>query len=298
LNADQLLKYYDRVANASGAIPRLRRFIFDLAVRGALVAQHSSDEPISVTLTQIENNRVSESSLAAGEDKTWFAIPETWRWVRLGDIVDFSAGRTPSRNDPSFWNTGDYAWVSIADMRDGQVITTTKESISTKAQAQLFRSEPEPPGTIIMSFKLTIGKIARLGLAAFHNEAIISIKPLLAELDSYLFKVLPQFARAGQTKNAIKGATLNRRSISNILLPLPPLAEQHRIVAKVDELMTLCDDIEAARTKRESMRDRFAIATLARLNAADPNPAVLADRARFAIQSLDVLTTRPDQIKD
>ena len=105
-----------------------------------------------------------------------------------------------------------------------------------------------------MSFKLTIGKIARLGVPAFHNEAIISIRPHLAELDAYLFKVLPQFARQGDTKGAIKGATLNRDSISNILIPLPPLAEQHRIVAKVDELMALCDRLEAARAERRAAR--------------------------------------------
>src|SRR5450759_558028 len=88
----------------------------------------------------------------------------------------------------------------------------TKETVSKKAREQVFGSEPEPPGTIIMSFKLTIGKIARLGIPAFHNEAIISIKPHLADLKAYLFKALPQFARQGDTKGAIKGATLNRDS--------------------------------------------------------------------------------------
>src|SRR5260370_4543664 len=134
-----------------------------------------------------------------------FPVPLAWAWVRFASIVDFSAGRTPSRHDMSFWNTGDHAWVSIADMKDGQVLTTTKETISDKARERVFGSEPESPGTILMSFKLTIGKIARLGLPAFHNEAIISIRPHLAELDAYLFKILPQFARQGDTTRAIKG---------------------------------------------------------------------------------------------
>jgi hypothetical protein len=162
-------------------------------------------------------------------------LPATWRWVRFGNIVDFSAGRTPSRNDTSFWNTGDFAWISIADMEDGKTVAATKETVSSKARANVFKCEPEAPGTMIMSFKLTIGKIARLGIAAFHNEAIISIRPHLDKLDPFLFKVLPDFARGGDTKGAIKGATLNRASISNISIPLPPLAEQHRIVAKIDE---------------------------------------------------------------
>jgi type I restriction enzyme, S subunit len=98
-------------------------------------------------------------------------IPSHWMWVRFGNIVDFSAGRTPSRNDASFWNTGDYPWVSIADMADGQVVERTKETVSERARREAFRSEPEPPGTMIMSFKLTIGKIARLGISSTRMPA-------------------------------------------------------------------------------------------------------------------------------
>src|SRR6185312_15948270 len=80
-----------------------------------------------------------------------------------------------------------------------------------------------------------------------------------------------------------------------ILFPLPPIAEQHRIVAKVDELMGLCDRLEAARTGREAVRDRLGAASLARLNA--PDPETFQDDAPFALDALPALTTRPDQIK-
>src|SRR4051794_38500578 len=105
-------------------------------------------------------------------------------------------------------------------MRDGEPVTDTKETVTAKARDTVFRTNPEPPGTMIMSFKLTIGKIARLAVPAFHNEAIISITPHMADCDAYLFKALPIFARRGNTKGAIKGATLNRSSLSGILLPM------------------------------------------------------------------------------
>ena len=307
MNVDRLLAHYERIADAPDAVPRLRRFILDLAVRGKLVEQDSNDEPSAELLKRIDAEKArlvkvgelkDKPSLldVANEDKP-FDVPEAWRWVRFANIVEFSAGRTPSRNDSSFWNSGDHAWVSIADMDDGQVLTATKETVSDKARELVFRSEPKPPGMVIMSFKLTIGTIARLGIPAFHNEAIISIKPHLADLDAYLFKILPEFAKQGDTKGAIKGATLNRDSISNILLPLPPLSEQHRIVAKVDELMALCDRLEVARSRREATRDRLTASSLARLDAPDPDPIVFRNHAAFALEHLTPLTTRRDQIK-
>lgn len=307
MNADRLLDLYDRIAEAPDAVPRLRRFVLDLAIRGRLVEQDPADEPASQLLGRIaeEKNRlVKEGEIKnrwnladTPRDEAPLEVPATWRWVRFGNIVDFSAGRTPSRNDPSFWNTGDLAWVSIADMEDGKTVKSTKETVSRKAQAKVFKSQPDAPGTMIMSFKLTIGKIARLGIPAFHNEAIISIRPHLDDLDPFLFKVLPDLARGGEIKGAIKGATLNRESISNILIPLPPLGEQRRIVAKVDELMALCDQLEAARTSRETTRSRLTAASLARLTAPDTKAEVFRTHVRFALDALPALTTRADQIK-
>lgn len=307
MNAERLLALYEQVAEAPDAVPRLRRFVLDLAVRGKLVPQDAGDEPASELLKRIAAERArlvkageirNKSDLPPVEPPDQpHSIPSHWMWVRFGNIVDFSAGRTPSRNDTSFWNTGDYPWVSIADMADGQVVEVTKETVSEKARNVAFKSEPEPPGTMIMSFKLTIGKIARLGVPAFHNEAIIAIRPHLVELDPYLFKVLPDLARGGDTKGAIKGATLNRESISNILIPLPPLTEQRRIVAKVEELMALLDRLEAARGAAQATRDRLTAASLARLIAPDAAPAEFPANARFALATLPALTTRPDQIK-
>ena len=306
MNADRLVALYDRVAEAPHAIARLRRFVLDLAVRGKLVEQNPTHETAGELLRRIA--AASVQLVKAGRinrrlplqvvppTNTPYDLPTTWRWVHFGSIADFSAGRTPSRRDTSFWNKGDFPWITIADMEDGGTIQVTKESVSDRARTDVFKSEPAALGTMIMSFKLTIGKIARLGIPAFHNEAIIAIRPYLKEIDPFLFKVLPDFARSGETKGAIKGATLNRESISNILIPLPPVAEQHRIVAKVDELMALFDRLEDAHTTRARTRGRLIQASLARLRTPNANTTTFRSHARFAIHTIPALTVRADQV--
>ena len=108
---------------------------------------------------------------------------------------------------------------------------------------------------------------------------------LLTSLDFTQFQV-------GTAVPALQQGTLER-----IPVGIPPLAEQHRIVAKVDELMTLCDSLEASRMQREATRARMATASLARLNAPDSDPATFRNHAAFALNNLTPLTTRPDQIK-
>ena len=244
MNAELLLDHFDRIVEAPGAVSRLRRFVLDLAVRGKLVPQKVDEGTAQDVLEAIGGLGSSVPFQEGMPAEPPFLLPESWQWVRLNAVVNFSIGKTPSRHEDRFWNSKDYQWVSIADMADGGVVTRTKEAVSSRAYEEVFKGSPSPVGTILMSFKLTVGRVSRLGVSAFHNEAIISIYPLLQELDPYLFRFLGTFSQWAVTKNAIKGATLNKSSLNNLLLALPPLAEQHRIVAKVNELMALCDELE------------------------------------------------------
>lgn len=307
MNTTRFLSLYDRVADAPDSISRLRRFVLDLAVRGKLVEQDSNDEPALELLKRSLDARsklVSTRKIKQKKDQETvskvlfpYELPETWQFVTFGNLANFSAGRTPSRKESSFWNTGDYPWVSISDINDGETLTMTKESISTKARNEIYKSAPMPVGTTIMSFKLSIGKIAHLGIAAYHNEAIISIHPYLNELDPYLFKVLPNIARSGDVKAAVKGATLNRESISNLLIPLPPLSEQQRIVEKVDELMALCHKLQRAHAERKNKRDSLTKASYFRLRTPNTNNDTFRSNAKFIINRFSKLTSRPEQVE-
>jgi type I restriction enzyme, S subunit len=248
VTAERLLKLFDRVADAPDAVPRLKQLVLNLAVRGRLSTHQLS---AAAELHQAGGNR---------------PLPKSWRVANLAEIASIRMGKTPPRNEPAYWNTGEFAWAAISDLPDGGTLLTTRETISESGRQRSFKAPPEQPGTILLSFKLTIGKIARLGIPAYHNEAIAAIEPNARVDPEYLFLTLPMFARQGVAKNAIKGATLNSRSLANVRVVLPPLDDQGRIVAIVDELMALCDRLEVAQKEREAARLRFGLSALASID--------------------------------
>ena len=255
-------------------VQELKNSILQLAVQGKLVPQCKDDEPASELLIRISKERllrIKNGALVIDKKHTAepitdedipYDIPDSWEWVRFADLVTFYSGKTPQRQNPAYWNNCQYPWISIADMQDGSITSSAKESISEQALKECFAGKLSPAGTMIMSFKLTIGKISILGFNAVHNEAIISIFPTVERNDeeiikSYLFKILPLIAVTGDSKNAVKGKTLNATSISNLIIPLPPLAEQKRIVEKIEELMPLIDEYGKAEEQLSKLNSEF-----------------------------------------
>lgn len=233
----------------------LKKSLLQAATQGKLVEQHDSDGDVDELIDCIISERerlIKEKVIKKTkalepitEEETPFDIPDNWRWIRFGDLVNFKIGKTPPRKEPVHWN-GDYQWVSIADMIADGYINETKESISQYGFENSFNGVFSPKGTLLMSFKLTVGKVSILDIDAIHNEAIISIFPYLNKGDimrDYLFKTLPFLSKFGDSKGAIKGDTLNSTSLNNLLIPLPPLEEQKRIVEKLESLLPLCDEL-------------------------------------------------------
>ena len=150
-------------------------------------------------------------------------------------------GKTPARGDQRFWSNGEYSWVSISDMKYLGVISVTKERISAIAVNELM-GNISPKGSLLMSFKLTVGRTSLLEIDAYHNEAIITVLPFIDECNTfrnYLFRTLPLLSVAGDSKDAIKGKTLNSQSLSRLLIPLAPLGEQERIVQELQRATSL-----------------------------------------------------------
>ena len=247
----------------------LKNSILQLAIQGKLVEQRPEEGTAQELYAQIqaEKQRLIKEGKFKNKKKIEpitdevipFDIPDSWLWVRFGNLVNYSMGKTPPRAEQEWWGN-DIPWVSIADMPESGHIGKTKECVSLAAITHKFGGKISRAGTLLMSFKLTVGRVSILDIDAVHNEAIISIYPFADDYGiekEYLFYVLPIISQLGESKNAIKGKTLNDTSICNLLVPLPPLAEQKRIVAKIEELLPLVDRYEQAWTKLEDFNRRF-----------------------------------------
>jgi type I restriction enzyme S subunit len=157
---------------------------------------------------------------------------------KLSRLLDISIGRTPARNESNYWGEG-YKWVSIRDL-NSKIISETKEQITDLAIKEA-RCKVVPKGTLLFSFKLTIGKMAFAGCDLFTNEAIAAfpIKDSKQLNSEFLYYALLS-AKFEGSNQAVMGKTLNLKSLADIKIPLPPLDDQKRVahlLGKVEGLI-------------------------------------------------------------
>ncbi|VPD05176.1 type I restriction-modification system, S subunit [Streptococcus pneumoniae] len=260
---DEYAESYNRLEQLDKEFPdKLKKSILQYAMQGKLVEQDPNDESVEVLLEKIraekqklfEEGKIKKKDLdisivSQGDDNSYYGnkdettsypiyeIPEAWRYIKFASLVNFRIGKTPPRSEATFWGT-EIPWVSISDMPISGYVTNTRESIS-KLALKSKKIDISPKGTLLMSFKLSIGKVAILDIPATHNEAIISIFPYANKeniIRDYLMIFLPLISTLGDSKDAIKGKTLNSTSISELLIPISNHEEMKRIISKVDLL--------------------------------------------------------------
>jgi type I restriction enzyme S subunit len=168
-----------------------------------------------------------------------------WEIRRLGEICDISIGRTPARLNQSFWGRG-HKWLSIADLQS-KVISESKEEV-TDAGAALMSMVPA--GTLLMSFKLSIGRLAFAGCDLYTNEAICAFNHLQADA-AFMYYALGRTDFSLYGKQAVKGYTLNSESLRSVEVRLPSNEEQ---VAISTLLADMDDEIVALEARRDKTR--------------------------------------------
>ncbi|WP_321924826.1 restriction endonuclease subunit S [Burkholderia sp. BCC1998] len=191
-------------------------------------------------------------------------LPESWTIEPFSQVAQYTTGRTPARANNTFWAKGanQVPWVAISDMEEYGTIIETAEAISDVAFQQVFRERIVPAGTLLMSFKLTIGRVATLGVPACHNEAIISIYPRKGVDQRYLGYFLSQVDYTDHQDRQIKGNTLNQSKIDQIQVMLPPPSAQASIADVLDKCRLGINTERAAEAtaqdlKRATLRQLF-----------------------------------------
>jgi type I restriction enzyme S subunit len=179
-------------------------------------------------------------------------ISKEWDQVCLGEVCDIKIGGTPSRSVQDYWSPkgeDGHWWASITDLTQGTVIAT-RERITdagiANSNVKLIKA-----GTVLMSFKLTIGRVALAGTDLYTNEAIAAFEPDVARLSKeYLYHALSVAVSFAETDQAVKGKTLNKAKLAAIVLPLPPLSEQRRIA----EILSTADEaIQATKAANDQI---------------------------------------------
>lgn len=304
MNIDLLLAHYEQVSDAPDAVSRLRRFVLNLAVRGRLVEQNPDDEPASELLKRIalEKARLIEAgeikknkSRPAEAIEKEHELPRSWEWVALGDVFIYDAGikREPKTMDPDMW---------LLELKD-------VEKDTGRLLVRIQTSERKPKST---KSEFRVGDILYGKLRPYLNKVLVADEPgysttEIVALRSYLSQCSEYCALALRRPNFVKyvnrlgqGTKMPRLRTQDAIVapfPLPPLGEQYRIVAKVNELMSLCDQLEEKELRREARRDLFTRSSINRLNLSSSDFVLFQSHVNFVLDNITPLTTSADQIK-
>ena len=273
MNAGELLRHYGRVADAPDAVVRLRRFILDLAVRGKLVPQDPRDEPAPIP---------SGHGRDLDEAVTPFEIPSSWAWVNVGAVAEARLGKMLDRGKNKglprqYLRNVNVRWFDfdLSDLLTMKFEDAELPEFALRVGDVLICEGGEPGRAAVWDNRAT---------DVHFQKALHRVRFTPAVDSTFFVLALRSSADDGRVAEYFTGTGIRHftgKALDAYGFPLPPLAEQHRIVAKVDELMALCD--------------RLARSCLARLDT--PDPETFREDARFALDALPALAARPDQIK-
>lgn len=179
---------------------------------------------------------------------------DKWEIVRLEDLCQINIGKTPSRNNLLNFGKG-YTWLSISDFNGEKYISNSKEEITDFALKEANHKIIKE-NTVLLTFKLTIGKLAITGKPLYTNEAIASL-PIRDENvigTNFLFTVLQTVDYNSKTDKAVKGATLNKEKLKDLPIPLPPLEEQKQIAALFQSIETAMEQVDGQEKNLKALR--------------------------------------------
>jgi type I restriction enzyme S subunit len=303
MKLETFFEHFDLLAEAPNGVQKLRELILDLAVRGKLVTQDANDEPAAVLLERIKKEKerlVKEGKISKLEllppikhNDILYNLPSTWLWVRLGEVVDYNGAAkvSPSEIPEDSW------LLELEDIeKDSSKIIqrcTFKERNSKSTKARFLKGD-----VLYGKLRPYLNKVVIADADGFCTTEIIPLRSYLGIFSKYLMYALKRrdFIEYVNAKTyGVKMPRLGTDDGRRALLPLPPLEEQKRIVTKVDELMKLCDELEARQKKKRETRILINNAALNKLLTAD-TPDTFTKNWQCIGDNFDILYSAPENI--
>ena len=278
MNAERLLTHFDKISDAPQAIPRLRRFILDLAVRGRMVKQEPDDEPASELLKQIAAEKAPLGRMkkvkARGATKPAissdldFTLPTGWSPVNIQQVlIEMRTGPFGSSLHQSDYQLGGVPVINPASIQNERIVPVDKMAVGPTTLARLASFQ-------LQTDDIILGRRGEMGRCAVITErergwlcgtGSLILRPFKFIYPRFLSMLIGSPFSHQYLSGTAVGTTmqnLNQTILLNLSFGLPPLAEQHRIVAKIDELMALCDRLEHTLATIRAMRNRLLDAVL------------------------------------
>ncbi|WP_109465257.1 restriction endonuclease subunit S [Albibacillus kandeliae] len=290
-------------------IKKLRELILELAVRGKLVPQDEEEGTAEKLLKELGRGKAELA--AKGEIKTprqiehrktpkRHPVPSGWLWVHIDQVGAVVGGGTPKASDPkSFKEPGDgFPWLTPADL-SGNTELYVERGSRDLSESGLAKSSATrmPANTVLFTSRAPIGYVAISAGPIATNQGFKSVVPFHVEMSKYIALVLRCFAP--EIDAAAPGTTFKEVSgkiVAGLSFPLPPLAEQHRIVAKADELMALCDALEGQAEDSLKAHQTLVETCLATLTNSQTPEALTHNWTRIEAQ-FDTLFTTEESVE-
>ncbi|MBD2100279.1 restriction endonuclease subunit S [Leptolyngbya sp. FACHB-261] len=309
MDLQTFLANFDTIAEAPNGIPKLRSLILDLAVRGKLAPQNLEDEPLEKILKQV---KLKKEKLVEGkklrrdvqfpdikDTEVSFEIPSSWTWVRLQDIaLKITDGEHLSPNKAS---SGVPLLTAKNVLEQGLSFNNIQYISAKDAQKSRLRCDPEF-GDVLICSRGTIGRTAIVDTIDLFclMGSVILIKPSEAILGEYLKHYLSKESTRTLLQR-MSGATavkaLYLKDVISCPIPLPSIAEQKRIIKKVDELMALCDRLQAAKQTRDNLRQKLRGSAINSLMKAETDEELKKGWA-IVRDNWQTLSQKPEDVDD
>jgi type I restriction enzyme S subunit len=270
MDAQQFLAEFGHIANAPGGLSQLRDLVLHFAVTGKLVQQTATDEHAEKVLERMGQYAAERNSKKRGRSAkkistqqtlTESSFPTGWILAELGKLGDWGAGSTPSRSNPAYYS-GSIPWFKSGELKS-DYITKSEEFVSELALKECSLRLNVPGDILIAMYGANIGQTSIVGVESTTNQAVCACTPYEGLINRFLLLTL----RAMKMHFIGLGAggaqpNISKEKIVAACVGLPPTEEQSRIVAKVDELMALCDKLETQQQDRRKLQNNLRQSTL------------------------------------